>query len=297
MLRKKRTYSAIDKIHPFYFAIPAIIIYGIFFIAPIFINFGTAFTDWNTYQSGANFIGFENFIKFIKSGDMLRVTKATFLFTVTVVLLQNVFGFFLALALEKSTRLNDFLRALFFAPAVIAIVVWGYLFQTILHPRGLLNTALSFVFNADITIAWLGSVNYTIFIVGLVNVWMWTGLSMMIYVAAINSIPEEIIEAAKIDGLGYFGMIRRIIIPLVIPGLTINILISTIGSLKVFDIVMVLTKGGPGRATGVFNTWIYETFGQGLLGYASAQNIFLIILISLIAFPIYIQLNKRVVEA
>jgi len=297
MFRKKRLYSAIDKIHPFYFAIPAVIIYGIFFIVPIVINFGTAFTDWNTYQTGANFTGLENFIKFVQSGDMLRITKATFLFTITVVLLQNVFGFFLALALEKSTRLNNFFRAIFFVPAVIAIVVWGYLFQTILHPRGLLNSILSFIFQSDIHTAWLGSVNFTIFIVGLVNVWMWTGFSMMIYVAAINSIPEEIIEAAKIDGLGYFGMIRRIIIPLVIPGLTINILISTIGSLKVFDIVMVLTKGGPGRATGVFNTWIYETFGQGLLGYASAQNIFLIILISAIAFPIYIQLSKRVVEA
>jgi len=297
MIKRKKAFNAIDRIHPFYFAIPAMVIYGIFFVIPILINFGTAFTDWNTYQTGANFTGLENFIKFIRSGDLLRVTRSTFLFTVTVVLLQNVFGFFMALALEKNTRLNNFFRALFFAPAVIAIVVWGYLFQTILHPRGLLNTVLSFIFNTDITTAWLGNVNFTIFIVGLVNVWMWTGLSMMIYVAAINSIPEEIIEAAKIDGLGYFGMIRRVIIPLVIPGLTINILISTIGSLKVFDIVMVLTKGGPGRATQVFNTWIYETFGQGLLGYASAQNIFLIVLISLIAFPIYIQLSKRVVEA
>jgi raffinose/stachyose/melibiose transport system permease protein len=92
-------------------------------------------------------------------------------------------------------------------------------------------------------------------------------------------------------------MVRHIIIPLVIPGLTVNILISTIGSLKVFDIIMVLTKGGPGQATHVFNTWIYQTFGQGLLGYASAMNIVLIVLISLIAFPIYTQLSRRVVEA
>ena len=112
-----------------------------------------------------------------------------------------------------------------------------------------------------------------------------------------NTIQEEIIEAAKIDGLGYFGMIRRIIIPLIIPGVTINIVISIIGSLKVFGIILVLTGGGPGGATQVFNTWIYETFSQGLLGYASAQNIFLILLISAIAFPIYIRLSRRAVEA
>ena len=118
----------------------------------------------------------------------------------------------------------------------------------------------------------------------------------MIYVAAINSIPPSIFEAAQLDGLRFFGMIRHVIIPLIIPGITVNILISTVGSLKVFDIIMVLTKGGPGNATHVFNTWIYETFGQGLLGYASAMNIFLIVFISLIAFPTYTQLSKKVVE-
>jgi raffinose/stachyose/melibiose transport system permease protein len=296
-MKTKITKSAIEKLHPYYFIIPAVIVYSIFFLVPILINFGTSFTDWNTYQSGANFTGLDNFIKFLKTGDMFRVTKTTFLFTITVVLLQNIFGFFLALALEENTRLNNIFKAIFFAPAVVAIVVWGYLFQVMLRPNGLFNNILSFIFQNDISIAWLGSVNYSIFVVAIVNVWMWTGLSMMIYVAAINSIPKDIIEAAKIDGLGYFGMIKNIIIPLVIPGLTVNILISTIGSLKVFDIVMVLTRGGPGKATSVFNTWIYETYGQGLLGYASAQNIFLIILISAIAFPIYFQLSKRVVEA
>ena len=296
-MRLIKSKSAIDKVHPFYFVIPAMLIYFIFFIIPIFINIGTAFTDWNTYQTGMNFIGFDNFREFFQSGEMVRLTKTTFFFTISVVLLQNVFGFLLALALEKQTKLNNILRAIFFIPAVIAIVVWGYIFQTILHPQGLLNQFLSLIFRTDINIIWLGSINFTIFVVAMVNAWIWTGFTMMIYVAAINAIPEEAIEAAKIDGLGYFGMIRHIIIPLVIPGLTINILMSTIGSLKVFDIIMVLTKGGPGRSTSVFNTWIYETFGQGLLGYASAQNIFLILLISAIAFPIYIQLSKRVVEA
>jgi ABC-type sugar transport system permease subunit len=292
----RRKLNAIEKAHPFYFALPAVIIYLLFFIIPILINIGTAFTDWNTYQSVANFTGLENFRKLIENGAMFHVTKATIFFTITVVVFQNVFGFFLALALEHETRINQLFRAIFFVPAVVAIVVWGYLFQTILHPRGLLNTVLSFFLRTDVRVAWLGSVKYTIFVVGAVNTWMWTGFSMMIYIAAINSIPQEIIEAAKIDGLSFFGMIWRIIIPLVIPGLTVNIMISTIGSLKVFDIIMVLTKGGPGQATHTFNTWIYETFGQGLLGYASAMNIYLIIFISIIAFPIYIQLSKRVVE-
>jgi len=297
MFKRKKIHDTVDKIHPMYFAIPAIVVYSIFFLFPIIINFGTAFTDWNTYQSGFNFTGLENFKKLIEYGDIFRVTKTTILFTITAVVLQNVIAFFLALALEKASKLNNFFRALFFAPAVIAIVVWGYLFQTILHPKGVLNSLLSSLVPGDVTFVWLGSVDFTIFVVAGANAWMWTGFTMMIYIAAMNSIPEQIIEAARIDGLGYFGMIRRIIIPLIIPGLTVNIIISIIGSLKVFDMIMVMTKGGPGKATEVFNTWIYETYGQGLLGYASSMNIFMIIFISAIAFPIYLQMSKRVVEA
>lgn len=284
------------QINPFYFAIPALVVYGVFFITPIILNMGTAFTDWSTYHTDFKFIGLDNFRRMVQNGDPIHITKNTIFFTITVVTLQNVFGFLLALALRGETRLNAFLRALFFYPAIVAIVVWGYLFQTILHPQGLFNNFLSAIFFSDIRIAWLGSIRYTIFVVGLVNTWMWTGFSMMIYVAAINSISPSIFEAAELDGLRFFGMIRHVIIPLIIPGITINILISTVGSLKVFDIIMVLTKGGPGNATHVFNTWIYETFGQGLLGYASAMNIFLIAFISVIALPIYTQLTKRVVE-
>jgi raffinose/stachyose/melibiose transport system permease protein len=296
MAKKYNDTNLRKQINPFYFAIPALIIYGIFFVIPIIINMGSAFTDWSTYHKTFSFIGLENFKRMVDNGDLIHITKNTIFFTVTVVTLQNIFGFLLALALRDESRVNGFLRALFFYPAIVAIVVWGYLFQTILHPDGLFNKFLSAILFTEVDIAWLGSVKFTIFVVGLVNTWMWTGFSMMIYVAAINSIPPSIFEAAQLDGLRFFGMIRHVIIPLIIPGITVNILISTVGSLKVFDIIMVLTKGGPGNATHVFNTWIYETFGQGLLGYASAMNIFLIVFISLIAFPTYTQLSKKVVE-
>ena len=296
MVKKIKAKNAIDRAHPFYFVLPAVIIYFVFFIFPIIVNIGTAFTDWNTYQVTPRFTGLENFRQLVASGDLLHVIKTTLYFTVTVVALQNLFGFFLALALQDKNRLNDFFRALFFVPAVVSIVVWGYLFQTILHPTGLLNAFLSLVLSKKIEVAWLGSIDFTIFVVGGVNVWIWTGLTMVIYIAAINTIPEEIFEAGRMDGLRFFGTVRHIVIPLVIPGMTVNILISMIGSLKVFDIIMVLTKGGPGQATHVFNTMIYQIFGQGLLGYASSMNIILIIIISAFAFPIYIQLSKRVVE-
>ncbi len=145
-------------------------------------------------------------------------------------------------------------------------------------------------------IIWLGSVKYTIFVVAAVNSWMWTGFHMVIYIAAINAVPQDLIEASKIDGLGYFARIRHVILPLIMQGVTINVVLSAIGTLKVFDMVMVLTKTGPGGATNVYNTWIYEAFGQALYGYASAINIFLIVLVTAIAYPLYFRMNRRVVD-
>ena len=181
---RKKTYNPIDRAHPFIYAVPILVIYLIFYIVPILINFGTSFTDWNVYTTEINFTGLENFIKFVKTGEMFNITKNTILFSIVVVFVQNVFGFFLALALRESTRINNFFRILFFAPAVMAILVWGYLFQTILAPNGLLNRIISGIIPGEITTAWLGSVDYAIFVAGAVNGWIWTGFIMTIYIAA-----------------------------------------------------------------------------------------------------------------
>jgi ABC-type sugar transport system permease subunit len=283
--------------HPFYFAVPAAVIFFVFFLLPILFNVVYSFTNWSTYSYDVSFVGLQNFREIFSDRRFINAFKNAIFFTITVVAVQNLVGFSLACALHNPTRLNEVYRAIFFVPCVIAIVVWGYLFTTILHPTGLLNGFLSLWSVNTVRITWLGSVHFTIFVVALVNVWIWSGFTMMIYITSINAIPVEIFEAARIDGTGWPRMITRIILPIIIPGLTVNIVLSIIGGLKVFDIIMVLTKGGPGRATEVFNTLIYETFAQGRLGYAGAVNLLLIILISAIAFPVYINLSKRAVEA
>lgn len=288
--------SAIDRAHPAWYLLPAATIFIALFLVPIAINLVTAFTDWNAYRSGFNFIGLDNFVAAIESGDLLRVTRTTFLYSVAVVAAQNVFGFALAMALERKTRASNLFRAIFFVPCVVAIVVWGILFNQLLHPTGLVNQILSTLTGSKVAVIWLGSVKYTIFVVAAVNSWMWTGFHMVIYIAAINAIPEDLIDAGKIDGLGYFARIRHVILPLIMQGISINVVLSTIGTLKVFDMVMVLTKTGPGGATNVYNTWIYEAFGQALYGYASAINIFLIVLVTAIAYPLYFRMNRRVVD-
>ena len=280
----------------FYFAIPAVIFYFVFFIAPTVVSLLLSFTDWTSYSSEINFIGIQNFIRLINEGTLLKVTRNTALFTIAIVILDNVVAFLLALALAKRTRFTVFFRALFFSPCLIAIIVWGYLFKNIFNMRGILNQVLSFVLNTKVTIQWLGSTQYSIFTAAFVVGWMWIGFHMMIYIASINAIPEDIIEAARIDGVNYFTMVGRIIIPLVMSSVTFNVLTSTIGGLRVFDVIWVLTQRGPGGSTETFNTWIFDTYARGFFGYSSAMNIIMITAIMIIAVPLYTSLSRKVVE-
>ncbi len=293
---KNKDLMLVDRIHPLYYAIPAMAIYFIFFIFPIFLNLGFAFTDWTAFKTEINFAGLENFRNLFNEFRLVNVAKNTFIYTITVSTFQNIFGFLLALALYKRNLVNNIFRAIIFFPCLVSMVVWGQLYTSILDPKGVLNKILSSIFFSDISVGWLGSRYFTIFVVAFVNVWVWTGFTMMIYITSINTIPPDIIDAGDIDGLTWFGRIKHIIVPLIMPGITINVIITLIGSMKEFDIIMVLTKGGPGRATEVFNTLIYEKIGAGLFGYSSALNLFLIVLIAVIAFPLYSQLSRRVVE-
>lgn len=293
---KNSNYDLIDRMHPLYYAIPALILYFVFFILPIVLNFGFSFTNWTAFFKKIEFVGFENFRSLFKELRLLNVMKNTFIYTITVSFFQNLFGFLLAIALHKRTLINSIFRGIVFFPCLVSMVVWGQLYSSILDPKGILNTILSTIFLSDISAPWLGSRFFTIFVVAFVSVWVWTGFTMMIYITSINTIPSEIIDAGDIDGINWFGRIRHVIIPLIMPGITINVIITLIGSMKEFDVIQVLTKGGPGRSTEVFNTLIYEKVSSGLFGYGAALNLFLIILIAALAFPLYSRLSRRIIE-
>ena len=260
------------------------------------VNSGFAFTNWHMARDAIAFNGIENFIEMAKNERVLTIAKNTFVFAITLVILQNLGGFVLALMLHQKSRINEFFRAIFFAPAVFSVVAIGYMFSAILLQAGFLNRLLSKIFFTDINVIWLGSTTFTIYIVVLVAVWQWSGFTMMIYIASINSIPLEVIESAKIDGANYFQLIRNIIIPLIMPGLAVNIIIAIIGGLRVFDHIYVMTKGGPARSTEVFNSAIFETYTYGRFGEGIAMNLVLMILVAIIALPVYINLRKRFIE-
>ena len=281
------------KSYPYYFLLPALIIYFVFYLLPTVLGFGYSFTDWSAYGETINFVGFEQFKKIFQDPVILICLRNTLLYAIGTAFFFFFLALVLAVLLDNQIKLSKVYRALFFFPAILTPLIVGYVFQGIFQYDGIFNTALSFFGLGDAVINWLGDARSSLFIVILVAVWYGTGLHMTIYLAALQGVPEDIIEAAKLDGATGFQTLIYVKLKLITAGFTVNIIYSIINSLKVFGIVFVLTGGGPGRATAVFNTYIFENFSEGMFGYASAIGTLSFLMICLIAFPVMFYLKRK----
>ena len=164
--------------HPRTFLIPAFVVLGIFFFLPTIYNFIYAFTDWSSFKSEINPVGFDNFQSLLSSGTLVSALRVTLIYAVLVAIFQNVFGLILALLLERDTRINRFSRVMFFIPVVMSALAVGYIFQALLKPTGALNEFLSLFTAQPVEIAWLGSTTWTIVVVSAIHAWKWMGPSI-----------------------------------------------------------------------------------------------------------------------
>lgn len=279
-----------------YFIMPAMLVIFIFFILPNISNFIYSFTDWTTYRLEVNFTGLENFRELSKEGRLWKNLFITLRYAVLITVIENVLAFILALALEKSSRFNGILRTIFFIPVLISPLAAGYIFRAILSKDGILNQFLSLITGLDVRVSLLGSTKFALLMIALVHAWKWFGVSLVIYIAGLNSIPEELIEAARIEGANPFQILKNIKIPLIGPSFTFNISLGFIGGLSIFDIVLVTTRGGPGRVTEVLNMFVLHQFATGRYGQATAISLTLFLVILFIGIPLIIFLRKREIE-
>ncbi|WP_460776225.1 carbohydrate ABC transporter permease [Microbacterium sp. GXF7504] len=279
--------------HPLWFLIPALVVLVIFFLVPTVFNFVYAFTDWSGFKASIGFVGIDNFVTLFQSGDLLGRLGITVLYAAMVAVFQNLFGLALALLLERDTRVNRILRVAFFVPVIMSALAVGYVFQAILEPDGALNGIIGFFVGHEVEIAWLGSTTWTLVVVALVHSWKWMGLSMLIYLAGLKTINGDVLEAARLDGAGWWTTLRRIRFPLLAPAVTFNVATSLLGSMNGFDIVQATTGGGPGGATEIINIFIYRTFGQGLFAQATTMSLILFLAVAILAFPVIRFLRKR----
>ncbi|HEY0259885.1 MAG TPA: sugar ABC transporter permease [Lacisediminihabitans sp.] len=286
---KKRRSTA----HPGWFLLPAFAVLGVFFFLPTLFNFIYAFTDWSAFKNDINFIGFDNFSSLLSDGSLLAALRVTLIYAALVGIMQNLFGLGLAVLFERDTRVNRFARVIFFIPVLMSALAVGYIFQALLKPTGAINGILSFFSGQHVAIPWLGDTTWTLVVVAFVNSWKWMGLAMIIYLAGLKTIPEDVLEAAKMDGAGPWKTFFRVKFPLLAPAVTFNFATALLGSLNGFDTVQATTGGGPAQTTEVLNIHIFQIFGYGLYAQATTMSLVLFFLVLVLAFPIVGYLRKR----
>ena len=262
--------------HPLWFLLPAYAVLVVFFVLPTVFNFVYAFTDWSGFKSEINPVGFDNFTALASDGTLWRALRITLVYAVLVAFFQNVFGFGLAVLLERDTVVNRVARTFFLIPVLMSALAVGYIFQALLKPTGV-----------------LGNTTWMILVVALIHAWKWMGLSMLIYLAGLKTIPLDITEAARIDGASRWSAFWRIRVPFLAPAVTFNVATALLGSMNGFDIVQATTGGGPARTTEILNIFIYRTFGQGLFAQATTMSLVLFLMVALLAFPVIYFLRKR----
>jgi raffinose/stachyose/melibiose transport system permease protein len=279
--------------HPTRFLLPAFAVLGVFFFLPTVFNFIYAFTDWSAFKGDINFVGFDNFASLLADGSLFTALRVTLIYAALVGIMQNVFGLGLALLFERDTRVNRFARIVFFIPVLMSALAVGYIFQALLKPAGAVNEIIGFVSGQNIHIAWLGNTTWTLVVVAFVNSWKWMGLAMIIFLAGLKTIPEDVLEAARMDGAGAWKTFVRVKFPLLAPAVTFNLATALLGSLNGFDTVQATTAGGPAQTTEVLNIYIFQIFGYGLYSQATTMSLVLFFLVLVLAFPVVGYLRKR----
>ena len=220
----------------------------------------------------------------------------TILFAFSTTILKTLVGLILALLVVQKFKGNSFFRTLFYLPCVLSCMIVGLLFTGILKQDGLINTFLSAIGQEGLTRNWLGSYGTAMFWIIIIEVWMWAGFTMFLFISGLQSIPKEYYESAQIDGATRWEQFKHITLPLLAPSFTVVITFNITGGLKVFDIVYSLTGGGPGFDTQVLSTYTYRAFGMGLLGKSSASALILSIFIVGITFALNKFLRSKEVE-
>ncbi len=272
-----------DKRHDYtqWMSLPALLLFCLFFVYPLLQGIWMSLTDWDGMGT-ANFVGLQNFADFFSDKRALGDIKTTLIFAAGSAVLLNLLGLLYALIMEKAFRGRNAVRVIIYLPAIISPLIMGYIWYFLLQPgRGFLYHAVDQL-RLQITLGnWFTSYASTMLVLILVNVWQYSGMTMIIYLAGLQSIPGDLYEAAHIDGTNAGQRFWGITVPLLMPAIRINVVTNIIGSLSVFDIIMALTEGGPGYATESLSIYIMRMCYGARTGYSTAvaMILFFIILI------------------
>jgi raffinose/stachyose/melibiose transport system permease protein len=279
---------------PWWFTVPALALFTFVVLVPSARGMYYAVTDWDGLDPNFSFIGLRNFTDMLHDPDALQAVWHTLVIAVAITVIQNGIGLLLALGVNSMIKTRNFLRVLLFAPAVVTPIVTAYLWRNLLGPDGAVNSFLGAVGLGSWRQDWLGDPQLALWMIVLVIVWQFAGYSMVIFLAGLQSIPREIYEAAAIDGTGSLRRFWSVVRPLLAPAITINLMLSIIGGIKLFDQVYALTGGGPGHATDTISTLIYkDAFTLGEFGYSIALAVVLTVIVAIASAGQYAVLSRN----
>ncbi|MDI9482672.1 MAG: sugar ABC transporter permease [Bacillota bacterium] len=286
------------KIYPKWFLIIPIILYVVFFLAPGLLGIGYSFTDWNSRSLEINFVGFQNYIEVFTSNRNYSAGIAnTLKFTVISNIIKITTAFFLAVMLQKKIKGRNFYRSVLYIPAVLPFLIIGIIFKSILnYNNGLLNIALEALQLGFLKQQWLSDLNVVWKSIYMVDAWRGIGYVMTIFLAGLSSIPDSYYEAADIDGANFFQKLVHVTLPMLTGAITINLIFGITYGLKVFDIIYVLTNGGPGHATEVITTYSYTLYANGKYAIATSLNTILFVLTAIIGVLVVKYMSRLEVQ-
>lgn len=277
-----------------------LVFYICFFLLPSLLGVGYSFTDWSSRSAmdGTHFVGLQNYIEiFTSDTDYAAGIQHTLMFTVISNIVKLIPALLLAVMLQEGLRGKGFYRTILYLPSILPFVIIGLVFKSIFNfDQGLLNTVLG-ALNLDfLQQKWLSDLDVVWKSIFGVDAWRGIGYCMTIFLAGLQTIPKSLYEAAKIDGANFWQRLRHITLPMLSGSIMINLVFGLTYGLKVFDIVYVLTNGGPGHATEVLTTYSFQLYSTGNYGMSTALNTILLVITAIIGILVVRVMSKKEVQ-
>lgn len=287
------------KVYPYWFLLVPLVLYALFFLLPSLLGVFYSFTDWNSRTTdNLQFVGLQNYIEiFTSDKEYLSGIGHTLMFTVVSNIVKLIPALFLAVMLQEGLRGKNIYRTLLYLPSILPFVIIGIVFRSVLnYNNGLLNGALEFLQLGFLKQKWLSDLGMVWKSIVGVDAWRGIGYVMTIFIAGLGAIPKTYYEAAQIDGANFWQRLRHITLPMLSGSIMINLVFGITYGLKVFDIIYVLTNGGPGHATEVMTTYSYQMYANGQYGMSVAFNTILLIITAVVGVFIVRTMSKKEVQ-
>ncbi len=289
MLRRAREFSG--------FALPGLFLYAVLVLLPIAWTIANGFTDKTRFANETHWVGLHQFDRLFHDDQFWLVLRNTAIVTAIVVIVPNVLGLALALLLNRDTLLYRLLRSVFFTPVILSGIVVSVIWQSLLRPDGVLNAVLVDL-GIDSAPGWLSDPGIALFSISGILCWQLLGFCVVVYLAGLNAVPKELHEAAIVDGAGWWRRFASVTWPMIAPAVTITTVMLLISGFKVYEHILVLTNGGPGRnATASIAFDVIEKGVRGdRIGFAAAEATVMLAIIVLLSGVVLRLLQRREVE-